>query len=544
MPSDHQLQHVSKWDSAHGWVHITPEEIADNCKRSISANEKQFLCECCNQYASFIYSIQNTPHFKHPKGSNDCEEKLSRETFYKENRLGFSLPLKIINPNDLFEKKRLRLAIGFLPLPAVTIKQAEERKAAVSITCDKQKLPYKEFLISQERFSTEHISYQPIGNNIASEYRLLYPNVQDLLHDIWPPIVKGISQEGTLFDGKTGKRLPDTPFVSIGKPYLLLRQRKIDNLSPFINDSLCCKDSYDQPWYIYKIETKELNKASSDFFLRYRATLTDEVSELIPLWPLATISSHVMNCQISQSGTHKLFFYVSGNNILESGKSTLTVQDKSVHGKKLQWFDLPPRDRSFDSKTQQQQILTMSRFSHHLRVLRYIVTQENRASVPPLPALNITVRDSHGISYSSGIYNKLPHKKHLYIDSSDLGYDGFIEIQHIGTPTKRIALFAKHSPNLSVQWGDSIRVFIGMDLAVHLTFQKRAQENNKDTKLLSRLRALVAGASIPIPHTLGGIATKLQDCPMTRQWLLQQIRHGKINVRALNLLIHTHGRTR
>lgn len=543
MEGHHKLQHVSEWDPTHGWQHTVPEK-AQKHKRSIPSNEKRFLCECCNQYASFVYSNKVASHFKHPKGSNDCEEKLSRETFYKENRLGFSLPLKIINPNDLFEKKQLRLAIGFLPLPAVTIKQAEERKAAVSITCDKQKLPYKEFLISQERFSTEHISYQPIENNIASEYRLLYPNVQGLLRYIWPPIVKGLSQEGTLFDGETGKRLPDTPFVSVGKPYLLLSQRRIDNPSAFINKSQCCKDSYGHTWYAYRIEAKEFNKASNDFFLRYRATLTDEISELIPLWPLATISSHVMNCQIPQSRTHKLFFYMSGNNILESSEPTLTAQAKSVHGNKLQWCNLEPQDRPFDSKTPQQQILTMSRFSHHLRVLRYIVTQENSVFTPPPPAFNITVKDSHGISYSSGIYNKLPRKKHLYIDNLDLGYDGFIEIQHIGTPTKRIALFAKHPVQLSVQWRDSIRVFVGMDLAAHLTFQKKKQENSKDTELLSRLRALVAGASIPIPHTLGSIATKLQDCPITRQWLLQQIRRGRINVKALQLLIHTLGRTR
>ena len=208
MGNERTLQHVSIWKKDQGWVHITPEQV--EFKHTIPANYEWFLCECCDQPVTFVYSTEKVPHFKHPKGSNDCEEKLSHDSFYNVNKLGFSLPLKISNPEGLFTGGPIKLEIGFLPLPAAKLSLAQEQKAKLRITAINSEIPIVQFNINEERFSSEVLTYYSINNHIAKNYILRFENVNTtgLFSALWPPRVRGISPQGTLFDYYTGKRLP------------------------------------------------------------------------------------------------------------------------------------------------------------------------------------------------------------------------------------------------------------------------------------------------------------------------------------------------
>ena len=110
------LTRVCVWKDGHGWQPVSAESVAlqQTHKHSIKSYTKTFLCELCDQYASFVNTGNYRPHFKHPKGSKDCDEKItSSNNFLKTNPLGFSLPIRISVVDG-----KLEIFIGFLPIQA------------------------------------------------------------------------------------------------------------------------------------------------------------------------------------------------------------------------------------------------------------------------------------------------------------------------------------------------------------------------------------------------------------------------------------------
>ena len=322
MEREPTLKHVSVWEPKRGWVPITPEGAKEKFHRTVSSNESRLLCECCNQYVTFSYSELQIPHFRHFKGSNDCEEKLNGDPFYQKNGLGFSLPLKITNAAQLFNKsvstRGLSLEIGFLPISEGTLLLSDKHQAKLRITANDTEQPtIFRINVNEERFSSDYLTYCPIGNHVAENYILHFENISpDMFRSVWPPIVKGISPKGTLFDYETGKRPPERPFVTIKRPYILVTRNYYHK--KWIKDKCDLLDSKGNEWHIYKIQTEVFDKEADSFFRLFGAQLTDEISELVPLWPIATYSSHVMNYRAPQYGGQILLFYMSGNNKLEA----------------------------------------------------------------------------------------------------------------------------------------------------------------------------------------------------------------------------------
>ncbi|MBR0107758.1 MAG: hypothetical protein IJM07_01415, partial [Pyramidobacter sp.] len=255
MEKEPTLKHVSVWEPLRGWVPITPEGAAERFHRTVSANENRLLCECCNQYVIFSYSELQKPHFRHFKGSNDCEEKLNREPFYQKNRLGFSLPLKIANAAQLFNKSasthELRLKIGFLPISEGKLLLCDKQQAKLQIIANETE-QITAFRISEERFSSDYLTYCTIGNHVAENYILHFENIKpDMFRSVWPPMVRGISPKGTLFDYDTGKRLPERPFVTIKRPYILVTRDYYYNQyhKKWIKDKCDLLDSKGNQWH-------------------------------------------------------------------------------------------------------------------------------------------------------------------------------------------------------------------------------------------------------------------------------------------------------
>jgi len=134
------LTRVCVWQYGHGWQPVDAESVASKYKYSISSDEKTFLCELCDQYASFVNTGNYRPHFKHPKGSKDCVEKItSSNNHLKTNPLGFSLPIRIDTANC-----RLEVFIGFLPVGESKLNQIENEHGQLVVYAEKRILAKNE----------------------------------------------------------------------------------------------------------------------------------------------------------------------------------------------------------------------------------------------------------------------------------------------------------------------------------------------------------------------------------------------------------------
>lgn len=525
MSNEPTLKHVSMWMKGRGWTHITPEQVEYG--HTIPANYELFLCECCNQYVSFVNSEEQAPHFRHPPRSKDCEEKLSQDSFYNENRLGFSLPLKISNPEGLFSGCALKLEIGFLPLPATRLSLAQSQQAKLRISIkNSEKALYLN--ISKENFSTECLTYYPISNHVAENYLLHYENISaELFNAIWPPLVRGISSTGTLFDYHTGKRLPEKPFVTVKRPYFLISSFLYKN--EWTKRRSIVKDSAGKTWYVYKLQADSFTREADKFFRQFGAQLSDEVSELIPLWPVSTFSSHVMRIPYDRFGAHKLLFYMSGNNVLETNNVenylSISAATSSPHRGKLRWFNASER----------QAILTMSRFENHKRVLRYIVVQKKDGTSTNTQTENVRVTDYNDRLILGDTFNQLPLNRTIYICSE---VDGFVETRKKGEVASRVALLAGVKTEIAVNWGFEVNIYDGLDMIRCLRYLKDKLETLKtnDRDLLQRLIEVQTGKQVPISHRLGGVVLLLRQYPLTRLWLRKQLQKGSISSDAFQIL--------
>ena len=80
-------------------------------------------------------------------------------------------------------------------------------------------------------------------------------------------------------------------------------------------------------------------------------------------------------------------------------------------------------------------------------------------------------------------------------------------------------LFLKMVPNKKIQ------------LDIIFENEKKTARLNRDEQIAKRLEAY-HGEMLPIAHSLGGVAAKLTEYPMVRQWLYKRIRQGEMPIAA------------
>ncbi len=504
------LNHVAIRNEHQSFSSTSPSEAVRLYPMGLSASTGQFMCEVCMQYTTLVAGGKNRPHFKHKRGSNDCDEKLTLERiiYAQTNPLGFSLPIRIKMDSHL------HISIGFLPLSNLSLDQAAKNKAKVNIVpCKTGKVLYepRSYYIDQLRFSSDRISYIDIGSLIAEQYRLSFTSEGRFTvgNEFWPHSIDGFCPAGTLFDGNSGKRLPNRSTVVVEREYFLFTKRAYINVDR-TGDVVCKHLNQFSGWSVYSVKANRLSRSSVDFFRSLSLFLTDSPSSVTLLWPTALRSSHC----ISFCGDKTFFHKTNGH--VSIYPTNAAVKQKS--------------DSFFSVESSFQQILSISRFEEQIGVLRYTLLRKEQDIVRTKYLTPTHMFDIENMPLETGIYHVLPKEKKII---GLLDFDGCVDVLNANSVVNRINVKAGERFTIEVEFNRKYRIFQGIDLVSELAFeQKKDAMEHIDADIVRKLKTL-GGARVPVSHELGSVATQLSGLPQTRSWLLKQIRRGEIDERAL-----------
>ena len=174
-------------------------------------------------------------------------------------------------------------------------------------------------------------------------------------------------------------------------------------------------------------------------------------------------------------------------------------------------------------------MLLLSRFEGRTSVLRYIMLRKNSADFTKLVEKRKTpfveVCDEDGVDFEAGQYDRLPKKRRLHILPE---FDGYIDVYSIteNFVSERYELKNGNKITLEIVFDNKYRMFQGLDCVFEIAFVSESKLSAvSDEQHLASLKKL-KGHRVAISHTFGGISSKVRDMPLTRLWIVKQIRQG------------------
>ena len=498
------LTRISMWDDKHGWQRTTANQarIAYPYGLGRADYSKQFLCEICGQYANFVVGDYQQPHFRHNRNSRDCEQKSTTyNSIYTTNPRGFSLPLKIVITDNFVE-----VFIGFLPIPENALQTLSSVNGRLIIKENNNIL--RQYNIDSSRFLSERVTYLSVGNSLAEEYRLSYPDTVKNMKIYWPTVIDGINNQGTLFDYDSGKRLPRNANVIVGRDYLFITQQSYISQPSGV---IITRERTIGRYSLYKIKAVEMSRVTDDFFRRYGGRLTDNPAILTLLYPFAVKNPHVITHTADKVWLHKTNGF---------------VEIYPQHFK--------PNADVFCVNSDFQQMLSLSRFEDNASVLRYTLLRKVQSIVIPIVFPNIDIRDNRGEIISASEHITLPPSREIYIITE---FDGFVDVRSEENTLNRIALKSGVKTIMDVAFNRSYHIYQGLDCVCEFSYARKKQllHDFSDEDILLRLQKY-KGQEVITSHSIGAIAYKLHGLPKTAMWLRSQLVYGKIDNRAKQLL--------
>ncbi len=514
------LEHVSMWWNEVGWKRTTAEEARHLFSCTVPANTKHFICDLCHNYVTFVNQGQMRCHFKHSRGdlNKECDDRSQNFPRSEEERLRSTItyPLKIcLNGTSFF------LEIGFLPLPSRIMALCEKSNLQALVFAKEKLLLTKN--INFGNFSTEETVFYPI-DYIAGKY-VIKTAPEGRLYKI-PELnytCEGINPNGTLFDFDTSKKIPIDGDVEVGKKYYLLISNGCLEYRCPQGVSLIKKLSQDS-FSVYLMSANVISKSTSEFFLKFRARLTNKPTQLIAIWPIVYEGDHCIKTK-----RRTLYFMLKGD-------SSIKVEPFSC-------------ERAIDvyrvDDNPSLQLVSLENISDirmvwaaRLSVLRYISLNYDveNISQPCFPSLvSCEIRTEDDTLFNKGVHHDLPPRRRLRIKAP---YEG--KIIHIknGEPYSSQKIKAETEVTLDkISYDDVIHIYQGLDLVASVEFIRHRKESSLDDKnILLKLKSCT-GDYVDFPYRYGRSISKLSDIPKTKVFLLNAIRDGFIRIDALKIFI-------
>ena len=503
------LNHVCVWSDS-GWKKITVEELlAQNPQGGISAKSGLLMCELCGQYVTFARGRTNQPHFKHSKYEDDknCEERrIGNSGGYRNyNAQVHELPLRInISTGSII------LELGLLPIGNDYKQRYPNNQVYI------QPLGETSLQFSFERIHNEQITYLNVGKP-AEEYKIRTKKGWNDFAAIWPESVIGVDPKGTLFDSKTGKKLPYDADVIVHHDYLLLiSQSALMSYSlKALSIQKLAENVYGK-WAVYRVSANDLSEKAAKFFLQYHARLTAKPVNVIPLWPTVINSPYFIRYDAKT-----LYVFVQGDvapHIFPAPDNYQVWEDAK---KEVKLLSIVGNSR--------QQLLSVGRSN----ALKYTyIRKESICKSGNNP--NIVIKDLRLNDLKEDNYSKIPPGNAISVRPR---FDGRVELLENGMCVQQILLKGKSETLISdIRLGMKIRFIIGNDCIREISFETKRSVNKKykelDSLLLMRLKNS-SGKWIAIDHSIAVLLPYLDYFPNSKGWLLKQIKNGRIIDNAL-----------
>ena len=499
-----------------GWKRITADEAARIYPRGgVSAHSGLFMCELCGQYVLLTDGNIQVRHFRHSSSekSKDCPER----TFGTAASVSYSsgeheLPIRL----KIQSRTAFSLEMGFIRVP----KQIFNRGLSLHIKAGRY--TGERFVYSGERLDPDKISYVSIGTRPYEEYRLSIENGSEQLYNFWPQILGGLDPTGTIFDGKTLKKLPYDADVEVGKRYYLLKVNRLYYHSIHINvQEVCSKSISWDNWYIYEVKANNFGEDAAKFFLEYHCRLTESPIELQPVWPL----------------------YVEQPYAIKHSKEYMTIHVKGIGDTHVfPWTEM----RKFENVSngyvmeitcrERQQLMSVGR----AKAIEYLYFWKEKID-QSVSYPEAFVKDIDGNEISLGIHHNLPRQGTIRVS---VKFDGVLYQYRDRVLIDEQNLRAGTLTEITnITWNTNLRVYVGNDKVTEFEFVHDNRQPSLDEKAVIRRLERMREDNIAISHTTGNLVCCLKKYPLLKRWLYQKIREGTINRNAYRELqkIVTHG---
>lgn len=499
------LEHVCMWsDEEKRWKRVTVEKAASIFpNNTVSAHSGLFMCELCGQYVLLTNSVMQTRHFRHSseEKSKNCPDRVSTN-----NKIGYGskeheLPIRICDISEHY----FDFEIGLIRVPEVLLNQIIQ----IEIESESGKRIY-----SKERLNIEGITYLPLGEIPCSEYKIKVTGAYRIIYEYWPKSTPGIDPAGTLFDASTGKKLVNDSDVVINKKYYLLTRGFTPHNNSVKIKEVSHKTAQHRTWHLCEVTASEYNEGTAKFFMDYHCRLTSEPVKLQIVWPVYVETPYV---------------------IKHNRDSVIIHQNGDIYATKVYPYaetSLMQKEKALKIPSSNSQQMISAGRTNALQYLYLWRMPLDRVIETP----TATVKDIHDKLYESGTYNVFPDKKILRIT---IPFDGMLCVKLKGEIIEKRSIAANSTIEVSdIGWNREYNVYVGLDPVWSASFVRDEKHSTKDEEMLLERLQSYAGEEIPVPHTLGSIASKMSEYPRIKNWLYKCIREGHMSRHAYQELVN------
>ena len=503
------LTHVLRWSEKTGtWKPITIEEA---CRlypnETISANSGLFMCSLCRHKVILTKAGINNRYFRHNSADEDknCKDRSvgvsSSSSSYTFSETKHDLPIHLS-----FDLYNMHFSIGFYSIPSSLL---NDESVKICINDDKE----KSYIYSITRLNDQCITYLSVGNVPSTKYKITVASSNgkgNSYYEYWPPIVTGIG-ENSIFDAKTGKKLPENSDIVTNHIYWFLTKRRMYPFPRQLKYSLKNKNPING-WYIFEICPDLYEQKIARFFAELGYYLTAEPVQIFPIWPVYKESPY-----FAFYNDTDMYLYASGNEDFRIKTRPSVTITASSNLRKLSCTN----DHCLIAAGRGNSVLSyLNLFNSHLK------------SKPLDPEIKICNID--GQNMEAGEYNILPKEKVVFVKTE---FDGFVKIYKDGKLRDKIEIKAGKETQIDVQYQYKIEVYEGLDCLWSASFiHKTIAPDDQDLLLQKLVKA--KGHLRSSSHEIAYIYKRLDKYPKVQNWLKIKMRmgNGTISETALSLL--------
>ncbi len=504
------LTHVCVWDCKNGYRQITIEEASKKYPYRVSASQGIFICSLCGQNVGLTAAGSNVRHFRHTSAAQrkECED---RAQAYARASIGYDshpMPLRIKVNHDGY-----LLELGLFYPSSFNI--GGSRSQRIRIMGENS----QEFVYAFERISSEGITYLNVGNIPSSIYRLDYDPPSPSLSRYWPTTTSGINPKGSFFECFSGKMLHTGGNAYPSQDYYLLQRQSLSFVPNGISYELLTetRTCSSMAWYLYKIHIHEFSAEVACFFLKRSIFLTEKPVSFYPIWP-----PYIEDPYFLYHNDPIIYFYMEGRDV-ELNTYPVTMSP--------QFVDLGEGKLYKIYNNSKEQLLSLGQ-SGSIGFSYLMKKKLNRTAALP----QILIKSIDGKLMEQNIWNRLPKGNQFILQAPFDGKLIILRNDHIQEIRHIIAEQLLTIDGFS--FGYEIQIFQGNDLVRTIVFEKTQQNadySEQDQKLVKRL-CNCKGTIIPVSHSIGVLVKQLSYLPLSRNWLYQAIRQGKIPTDAVKIL--------
>lgn len=499
------LTHVYMWDK-NGWKHISAEDAARiHPGGTVSARSGLFMCGLCGQYVTLTDGNIRVRYFKHStyEKSKECPERtFGADCLVSYEPQDHDLPIRI----TAVSKSTFRFEVGLIRAPISAL--SKDFRVLIQPKGEHN----TPFIYAKERLNHDSITYLSIGEQPFEGYTLSFQNGNEKLKDFWPPEIKGVNPEGTLFEKLSGRMLPYDADIEINKEYYLLKR---SYLSPINSESkIRIKEvvqkrfSY-SVWRLFVVSASDFNENAARFFLDFHCRLTGSPVTLKPVWPLFIESSFLIS-----HNQNSMYMLVSGNATAVKAFPNVAIRRLFNSASHPTLYEVYCSGR--------QQLISAGR----TQVLQYTyIWKEPLSQEGVTPRVSVT--DLTGAEIPSGEMDALPQGKTIRVTSS---FDGAIVVSFHGRIIdKREVLADKLVEMNDLTHGLGVEVYVGLDCIWEVHFRKQKDKEHNDEMTVFKHITNVSGVIISAPHSLRNILNGMRHYPRISQWIRGCIAMDLIN---------------